>query len=50
MNIEDINKEFDEYQKSLDIRNQRLKLITRFEVDSEFDELLDSLRQKDIKL
>lgn len=45
-----INKEFEKYQKDLETRNKKLKLIVKFEPDERLDEVLDELKDKQITL
>lgn len=47
---EKINKEFEEYQKDLKIREKKLKTIVHFEPDEEVDKVLDELKDKHITL
>ena len=47
---EEINKEFEEFQKQLSIHNKKLKPIAKFEPDGKIDEILDELKQKEIIL
>ncbi len=47
---EKINKEFEEYQKDLKIREKKLKTIVHFEPDEEVDKVLDELKDKQITL
>ena len=47
---EKINKEFEEYQKDLEVRNKKLKTIVRFEPDEEIEELLKELKDKELTL
>lgn len=47
---EQINKEFEEYQKDLKIREKKLKTIVHFEPDEEVEKVLDELKDKKITL
>lgn len=47
---DDINKEFEEYQEDLKIREMKLKIPVKFESDEEIDEMLDELNEKKINL
>jgi len=45
-----INKEFEEYQKELEIRNKKLKTIIHFESDEKIDDVLNELKDKKMTL
>lgn len=45
-----INKEFEKFQKELEIRKKKLKLLVSFEPDKNLDVILDELKQKKITL
>lgn len=45
-----INKEFENFQKELEIRNKKLKGIVRFKPDDKIDELIKELKEKTIIL
>lgn len=45
---EELNKQFEEFQKDLEIREKKLKGLVRFEKDERLDLLLQELKQKDI--
>ena len=45
-----INKEFEIYQKDLETRNKKLKLIAKFEPDERLEEELKELKDKQITL
>ena len=45
-----INKEFDDFQKQLDIRDKKLKTIIKFETSKEMEDMVDSLKEKEIIL
>lgn len=47
---ENINKEFEEYQKQLKIRNKKLKNIVHFDTDNTIDELLKEVKSKTINI
>lgn len=45
-----INKEFENYQKDLETRNKKLKLLPKFEVDERIEEELKEIKDKQITL
>lgn len=45
-----INKEFEKYQKDLETRNKKLKLIVQFPPDEKLDEVMEELKDKEITL
>ena len=45
-----INKEFEKFQKDLEIRNKKLKLLVEFEPDKNLDDVLKELNDKKITL
>lgn len=45
-----INKEFEKYQKDLEIRKKKLKLLVRFESDEEVEKAIEELNNKKITL
>jgi len=47
---EKINKEFEEYQEDLKIREKKLKLLVSFNQDESIDEVLNELKEKEIIL
>lgn len=47
---EKINKEFEEYQNDLKIREKKLKTIVIFEPNDEIEKALDELKKKQITL
>jgi len=47
---EKINKEFEEYQKDLKIRDKKLKDVVYFEPDEEVEKLLNEIKDKEITL
>ena len=47
---EKINKEFEEYQKDLEIRGQKLKAPVEFKADENIDEIIEDLKNKEVVL
>ena len=45
-----INKEFEKFQKDLEIRKKKLKLLVEFEPDKNLDDILKELNDKKITL
>ena len=45
-----INKEFENFQKGLEIRKKKLKLLIEFEPDKNLDDVLKELNDKKITL
>ena len=45
-----INKEFEKFQKDLEIRKKKLKLLVEFEPDKNRDDILKELNDKKITL
>ena len=45
-----INKEFENFQKDLEIRKKKLKLLVEFEPDKNLDDILKELNDKKITL
>lgn len=45
-----INKEFENFQKDLEIRKKKLKLLIEFEPDKNLDNVLKELNDKKITL
>lgn len=45
-----INKEFEKFQKDLEIRKKKLKLLIEFEPDKNLDDVLKELNNKKITL
>ena len=45
---ENINKEYEEFKEYLDKKDQKLKLLINFELDSDIDKVLDELNNKEI--
>ena len=45
-----INKEFENFQKDLEIRKKKLKLLIEFEPDKNLDDVLKELNDKKINL
>ena len=46
---EKINKEYEEFQKYLDKKKQKLKLLVNFDLDDNIDEVIEQLNNKEIK-
>lgn len=45
-----INKEFEKFQKELEIRKKKLKLLVKFVPDDKVDKILNELKDKSITL
>lgn len=45
---EKINKEYEEFQKYLDKKEQKLKLLVNFDLDDNIDEVIEQLNDKEI--
>ena len=45
---EKINKEYEEFQKYLDKKEQKLRLLVRFDLDNNIDEVIEELNKKEI--
>ena len=45
-----INKEFENFQKDLEIRKKKLKLLVEFEPDKNLDDVMKELNDKKITL
>ena len=45
-----INKEFENFQKALELRKKKLKLLIEFEPDKNLDDVLKELNDKKITL
>jgi hypothetical protein len=45
---EQINKEYDDFQKYLNKKEQKLKLLVKFDFDENIDKILDELNNKEI--
>lgn len=43
-----INEEYDDFKEYLDKKDQKLKLIVRFDLDDDIDEALEELNNKEI--
>lgn len=43
-----INEEYDDFKEYLDKKDQKLKLIVRFDLDDDIDEVLEELNNKEI--
>ena len=45
---EKINLEYEEFQKYLDKKEQKLKLLVSFDLDDNIDEIIEELNNKEI--
>lgn len=45
---EKINKEYEEFKKYLDKKDQKLKLLVDFNLDKDIDKVLDELNDKEV--
>lgn len=45
---EKINKEYEEFKKYLDKKDQKLKLFVNFDLDDNIDEVIEQLNNKEI--
>ena len=45
---ERINKEYEEYQKYLDKKEQKLRLLVKFNLDDDIDKVIEELNNKEI--
>jgi hypothetical protein len=45
---EKINKEYEEFQKYLDKKERKLKLLVNFDLDDNIDEVIEQLNNKEI--
>ena len=45
---EKINKEYEEFKKYLDKKEQKLKLLVSFDLDDNIDEVIEELNNKEI--
>ena len=45
---EKINKEYEEFQEYLDKKEQKLRLLVKFNLDENIDEVIDELNKKEI--
>jgi hypothetical protein len=45
-----INKEYDEFQKYLNKKERKLKLLVRFELDENIEEVIKELNDREIVL
>jgi hypothetical protein len=43
-----INEEYEDFKEYLDKKDQKLKLIVRFDLDDDIDEVLEELNNKEI--
>jgi hypothetical protein len=46
---ETINKEYEEFQKYLDKKERKLKLLVHFDLDENIDEIIEELNKKEIE-
>lgn len=46
---ETINKEYEDFQKYLDKKEKKLKLLVNFDLDKNIDEVLKELNNKEIE-
>lgn len=46
---EKINKEYEEFQKYLDKKEQKLKLLVHFDLDENIDKIIEELNKKEIE-
>lgn len=46
---EKINKEYEEFQKYLDKKERKLKLLVHFDLDENIDEIIEELNKKEIE-
>ena len=46
---ETINKEYEEFQKYLDKKERKLKLLVRFDLDDDVDKVIEELNKKEIE-
>lgn len=47
---EKINKEYEDFQKYLNKKERKLKLLVRFDLDKNIEDVIKELNNKDIKL
>lgn len=45
-----INKEYEDFQKYLNKKERKLKLLVRFDLDKNIEDVIKELNNKDIKL
>ena len=45
---EKINKEYEEFQKYLDKKEQKIRLLVKFDLDDNIDEIVEQLNNKEI--
>lgn len=45
-----INKDFEEFQKDLDVRNKKLKCLVKFKPDEKIDKLIKELKENKVIL
>lgn len=46
---EKINTEYEEFQKYLDKKERKLKLLVHFDLDENIDEIIEELNKKEIE-
>lgn len=46
---ETINKEYEEFQKYLNKKEQKIKLLVHFDLDDNIDEIIEELNKKEIE-
>ena len=46
---EKINTEYEEFQKYLDKKEQKLKLLVHFDLDENIDKIIEELNKKEIE-
>lgn len=46
---ETINNEYEEFQKYLDKKERKLKLLVHFDLDENIDEIIEELNKKEIE-
>ena len=46
---EHINKEYEEFKKYLDKKEQKIKLLVKFELNENIDKVLEELNNKEIR-
>ena len=45
---EKINKEYEEFKKYLDKKEQKIRLLVKFDLDDNIDEIVEQLNNKEI--
>ena len=43
-----INKEYEEFQKYLDKKDQKLRLLVQFDLDKNIEEVIEELNKKEV--